>query len=104
MTKLHGTHFRDSGTMSRGGRVAGISAWRVNDAVAYDAMRESATLLTSLLLRASREGALLPPQADSEITQLRQAVLGVDGYDRAAVSSLAARIADRIADLTGSRP
>lgn len=74
--------------------MAGISAWRANDVVAYEAMRESATTLSALLLRSS---------ADIEVRELRDAVVGVDGYDRAAVSALAAHIRSRIAELTESQ-
>lgn len=74
--------------------MAGISAWRANDVVAYEAMRESATTLSALLLRSS---------ADIEVRELRDAVVGVDGYDRAAVSALAAHIRRRIAELTESQ-
>lgn len=74
--------------------LAGISAWRANDVVAYEAMRESATTLSALLLRSS---------ADIEVRELRDAVVGVDGYDRAAVSALAAHIRRRIAELTESQ-
>jgi hypothetical protein len=74
--------------------LAGISAWRANDVVAYEAMRESATTLSALLLRSS---------ADIEVGELRDAVVGVDGYDRTAVSALAAQIRGRIAELTESQ-
>ena len=74
--------------------MAGISAWRANDVVAYEAMRESATTLSALLLRSS---------ADIEVGELRDAVVGVDGYDRTAVSALAAQIRGRIAELTESQ-
>ncbi|MFB8146630.1 hypothetical protein ACFC1W_07785 [Microbacterium sp. NPDC056003] len=66
----------------------------MNDVVAYEAMRESATTLSALLLRSS---------ADIEVRELRDAVVGVDGYDRAAVSALAAHIRGRIAELTESQ-
>lgn len=80
--------------------VARISAWRVNDAVAYEAMRESATLLTSLLLQASVVYSGPSATAISELQQLQRDVLDVDGHDRQAVNALADRIAIRIAELT----
>lgn len=86
--------------MSEGGRVAGISAWRVNDAVAYEAMRESATVLTSLLLQSSIERSGPSAPALSELQQLQRDIVDVDGHDRAAVNALADRIAVRIAELT----
>ncbi len=79
--------------------LAGISAWRVNDVVAYEAMRESATMLSALLLRRSADAS----SADIEVRELRDAVVGVDGYDRTAVSALAAHIRGRIAELTESQ-
>lgn len=80
--------------------MAGISAWRVNDVVAYEAMRESATLLTNLLLRSSIEDTGPSAAALSELRQLYRDILDVDGHDRAAVKSLADRIAVRVAELT----
>lgn len=77
--------------------LAGISAWRVNDVVAYEAMRESATTLTALLL-----GVASSVDATAELAQLRSEVLGVDGYDRAAVVALATRISERILELSES--
>lgn len=77
----------------------GISAWRVNDVVAYDAMRGSATTLTALLLRATHRQ---PYQTRADVAQLRGDVLAVDAYDRDAVTALAARINGRIADLSGA--
>ena len=90
----------DEATIGSGGRVARISAWRVNDAVAYEAMRESATLLTSLLLQSSTESSEPSAAALSELQQLHRDILDVDGHDRAAVNGLADRIAVRIAELT----
>lgn len=78
--------------------MAGISAWRVNDVVAYDAMRESATTLTALLLGAAHHELDV---AQADVAQLRGDVLAVDAYDRAAVAVLSARINRHIADLTG---
>lgn len=80
--------------------MARISAWRVNDAVAYEAMRESATLLTSLLLQASVEHSGPSVAEISELQQLQRDILVLDGHDREAVNALADRIAVRIAELT----
>lgn len=80
--------------------MARISAWRVNDAVAYEAMRESATLLTSLLLQSSIESSGPSAAALSELQQLHRDILDVDGHDRVALNSLADRIAVRTAELT----
>jgi len=81
-----------------------MSAWRVNDVVAYDLMRAAATRLTAMLLSwvdADPEGSA---SATEEVAQLRHDVLTVDGYDRAAVAALALRIDERIESLArGSR-
>ena len=84
--------------------MAGISAWRANDVVEYDAMRDDATKLVALLLRESSSGLSVDPSGADEIRELRRDVLTVDGGRRAAVSALAARIRNRIAELTGPRP
>ena len=83
--------------------MAGISTWRANDIVAYEAMRESANSLTAILLRTSPSDPATPSSAELEIRQLRDAVLRVDGYDRAAVSALASQISNRVAELTESQ-
>ncbi|KAF2418132.1 hypothetical protein B2K11_09630 [Microbacterium sp. B35-30] len=80
--------------------MAGTSAWRANDVVEYDAMRESATRLAALLLMAQSEGSGVPV----ELVRFRHDVLHVDGHDRIAVSELAARIRCRIADLEEPKP
>lgn len=79
-----------------------VSAWRANDVVEYDAMREFATMLTALLLRKSSDDPSSALAASAEVRVLRQDVLGVDAYDRAAVSSLATRIGSRIIELRES--
>jgi hypothetical protein len=86
--------------LGREAGVAGISAWRANDVVEYDAMRDSATLLTALLLRESNAGTASGREVQADIDQLRKDVLTVDGYDRAAVAALAARIRSRVAEMS----
>lgn len=81
--------------------MAGITAWRVNDVVAYDRMRESASALTSLLLQSSSATTEEPSDVRAELAQLRHDLLSLDGYDRVAVGDLAARIDNRIAELKG---
>jgi hypothetical protein len=77
--------------------LAAPAAWRANDVVVYDAMREASTTLTALLLHTSPS----PSDAHAEVVQLRQDVLGVDAFDRGATAALANRIAARIDELTG---
>ena len=80
--------------------MAEMSAWRTNDVVAFDVMREAATTLTALLVNAARS-ALDPQTARGELAQLRRDVLAVDAYDRAAVAALASRVNVRIRQLSG---
>lgn len=70
---------------------AGQSAWRVNDAIAYDEMRERASALASELLRRARQGGA---SLDSVIS-LRAQANAVDGFDRAAVDRLTAELESR---------
>lgn len=84
--------------------MAGITAWRVNDVVAYDRMRESASALTSLLLQSSSAATADCSGARTELAQLRHVLLSLDGYDRVAVADMAARIDNRIAELMESFP
>ncbi|MGC5224209.1 hypothetical protein ACPW96_16700 [Micromonospora sp. DT81.3] len=79
-----------------------LSAWRVNDVVAYDAMLEVAGTLTALLLNIARAGGDDALTARRELAEVRHAVLAVDGYDRAAVEALATRLRARIGDLSGA--
>lgn len=81
--------------------MAEISAWRVNDVVAYDVMRESATTLTALLVEDANFGAARVDIVTAEIAQWRHEVLTVPAYDRVAVTALAERIDSRIAELSG---
>lgn len=79
------------------------SAWRTNDVVEYDAMRESASILLSLLVTTSTATLAGRDSIAREIETLRSDVLNVQAQDRTAVSSLSARIEGRIADLTEAR-
>ena len=88
--------------LAREAGLAGITAWRVNDVVAYDAMRESATTLTAMLLGATHSSSANPDTVQAEIAQLRQGVLAVDAFDRAAVAALSARISGRILEQSGA--
>lgn len=75
--------------------MAGISAWRANDVVAYDLMRESATTLMALLSQSAASG-LGAERSRAEIAQLRREVLSVDGFSRDAVATLAVQIETRM--------
>ena len=77
------------------------SAWRANDVVAYETMREAANTAIALLLRLSDEGAILPGRAHSEAAEIRRELFQVDGYDRDAVNAARAALEERIAALSG---
>lgn len=70
---------------------AGQSAWRVNDAIAYDEMRDRASALASQLLQRAQQG---DASLDSVIS-LRAQANAVDGFDRAAVDRLTAELESR---------
>lgn len=78
------------------------SPWRVNDVVAYDRMRDTATIAFAVLQAAARADGPDADAAREELAALRREVLGVDAYDRAAVAALAARLEDRIRELQGT--
>lgn len=80
------------------------SPWRVNDVVAYDRMRDTATIAFALLQAAARANGPKAEAARQELTALRREVLGVEAYDRAAVAAVAARLEDRIRVLQGTTP
>ena len=69
------------------------SPWRVNDVVAYDRMRETATTVFAVLHAASQP---------EELARLRREVLTVDAYDRAAVAVLSARLESRLRELSAA--
>ncbi|MGX5769751.1 hypothetical protein ACWKWN_03255 [Microbacterium trichothecenolyticum] len=78
------------------------SPWRVNDVVTYDRMRDAATTLSALLLTIANANGPDAEQARVEQGEWRREVAAVDGYDRAAVTDLAERMAQRIRELEGS--
>jgi len=70
---------------------AGPSAWRVNDAIAYDEMRDCASALASQLLQRAQQGG----SSRDSVISLRAQVNAVDGFDRAAVDRLTAELESR---------
>lgn len=80
------------------------SAWRANDVVAYDALREAANAAIALLLRLSTTGTISESEAVADSAQIRQGVLGIDGFDRAKVDSHRALLDERIAELSSRLP
>lgn len=74
----------------------GDSAWRADDAVAYDELRAASAAVVSLLVsrqRPDRAAAIL------EAAHVRQRVLEVDGFDRQAVDLALVRITQQLAVL-----
>ncbi|KQP73514.1 hypothetical protein ASF40_20490 [Microbacterium sp. Leaf288] len=76
------------------------SAWRANDVVAYDSLRETANAAIAILLRLSTTGAMSETESLSAAREIRQGVLGVDGFDRAQVDWQRALLDERLAELT----
>ncbi|MGC5173339.1 hypothetical protein ACLQ2Q_22075 [Microbacterium sp. DT81.1] len=81
--------------------MANLSAWRVNDVVAYEVMREVAGTLTAHLWNVARSGGERAVDARRELAQVRSELLAVDGYDRRAVDALTARLRARTPELPG---
>ncbi|MDT0180654.1 hypothetical protein ABY45_06565 [Microbacterium maritypicum] len=77
-------------------------SWRTNDTVAYDKMQERHTMLTHLLVNSARSAA--DPDAAAglraEMIRWKDDTLAVDGYDRQAIDTHAARIETRIQELS----
>lgn len=77
-------------------------SWRTNDTVAYDKMQERHTMLTHLLVNSARSAA--DPDAAAglraEMIRWKDDTLAVDGYDRQAIDTHAARIETRIRELS----
>jgi len=82
--------------------LAHSSAWRVSDAVAFEAMRESSARLIARLLEDARREGHNALDARNELLEIRADVVRVDGFDRKAVDALAARLGDRLRDLEGA--
>lgn len=80
--------------------MAHSSAWRVNDAVAFDAMRERSQTLVSLLLDQATSESPGAGAAKAELATLQRDLHKIDGFDRRAVDGLAARITERISILS----
>ena len=81
--------------------MAQLSPWRVNDAVAYDLMRATASELARALLSRALDGG---PDSDAvrrELIEVRRAAR-VDGFDRRAVDAMTARFRLRVAEASGT--
>ncbi|WP_243076417.1 hypothetical protein [Microbacterium sp. SS28] len=81
--------------------IADRSAWRANDAVAYDALSDAASAAIATLFQLADEGILELTQAVREATEIRREVLDVDGYDRDAVDAERESLEQRTSELRG---
>lgn len=79
--------------------VAEQSMWHVNDVVAYDLMRELSSSVQARLLDLVRQG---DPSAADSLSEVRDATLAVDGYDRAAVDAYAQQLQQHDTELAQS--
>ena len=77
------------------------SAWRANDIVTYDAVREAANSAIAAVLRLADDGAILPERAIAEASAIRSELLEVDAYDRSALDVLLERFKSRAAEYSG---
>ncbi|WP_127817853.1 hypothetical protein [Microbacterium sp. CPCC 204701] len=77
------------------------SAWRANDIVTYDAVREAANAAIAAVLRLADDGAILHENAIAEASAIRRELLEVDAYDRTALDALLVRFSSRAAEHSG---
>lgn len=75
------------------------SMWHVNDIVAYDVMRELSSSVQARLLDRVRGG---DDSARTELTEVRDNTLHLDGYDRASVDAYTQQLQLRDAELAGA--
>ena len=81
--------------------IAERSAWRANDVVAYDALRDAVGTAIATVFRLAEDGILKPAEAVSEATDIRRVFLDVDAYDRSAIDAARTSLEHQIAHLTG---
>lgn len=73
----------------------------MNDAVAYDLMRATASELVRVLFSRALDGG---PDSDAvrrELIEVRRDAARVDGFDRRAVDAMTARFRSRVAEASG---
>ena len=75
------------------------SAWRPDDIVAYEEMRDLAVEAQTLLIAKARDGGARAEDARVEASRLRRETLAVDGFDRKAVDDQTRRLAQRLIEL-----
>ncbi|KHK98848.1 hypothetical protein LK09_08245 [Microbacterium mangrovi] len=75
------------------------SAWRPDDIVAYEEMRDLAVETQTLLIDRARRGGQDAEDSRAEASNLRHETLAVDGFDRSAIDEQTRRIAQRLIEL-----
>lgn len=75
------------------------SAWRPDDIVAYEEMRDLAVEAQTILIARARRGGPDAETARTEASTMRRETLTVDGFDRRAVDAQTRRLALRLLEL-----
>ncbi len=75
-----------------------VAAWRLDDVAEYDSMRELGNELIATLCARALVDVASPANLD-EVAQVREALLAVDGFDRAKVRHLSAALSRRLWEL-----
>jgi hypothetical protein len=75
------------------------SAWRPDDIVAYEEMRDLAIAAQSILISRARRDLSQTTAARAEAARLHRETLAVDGFDRKAVDAQTRLLALRLAEL-----
>lgn len=77
----------------------GRSAWRPDDIVAYEEMRDLAVTAQTILIARARRGGRDADDARAEASRIRSATLAVDGFDRKAIDAQTRNLALRLVTL-----
>lgn len=75
------------------------SAWRPDDIVAYEEMRDLAVEAQTILIARARQGGTDADDARAEASAVRRETVAVDGFDRKAVDAQTRRLALRLLEL-----
>lgn len=75
------------------------SAWRPDDIVAYEEMRDIAISVQTILIAHARQDNARETGARAEAARVRRETLAIDGFDRKAVDGQTRRLALRLVEL-----